>query len=69
METNIWSVDPSSTDPGDEVKIQLFRRYQIKENGECSNMQHDDCSNIQPHILSLHTSLTPGWGQRSYHIL
>ena len=34
--------------------------YQIKWNRKCSNMQ--------AHILSLHTPSTSGWGQRSKHL-
>ena len=51
---------------GQEVKIQLFSEhghvaYQIKWN--------HDCSNMQAHILSLHTPSTPGVGSKVKHFL
>ena len=62
MEANILPIDPS-LDPCGRVKRSKFNfsehghvAYQIKWN--------DKCSNIQAHILSLHTPSTPGVGSK-----
>ena len=62
MITNILLIDPLDPGVGSKGQNLTFSEhghvaYQIKGNGKSSNMQ--------AHILSLHTSLTSGWGQRS----